>query len=318
MARKRDQWSDSDGYSQAILDTYATSIEHCGKGVFISMEYTTLISTAELAERLTADDWVIVDCRFYLLQPDRGHEEYLASHIPGAVYAHMDHDLSSPVVPGKSGRHPLPDPETAAATFSSWGIGPGVQVVAYDASGGGMAARLWWLLRWLGHEAVAVLDGGWPLWLGEGRPTRSGQEHNAPRDFQPQLQEGWIVDTAEVATLPAEARLFDSRTAERYRGENETIDPVAGHIPDAISAPYTENLNSEARFLSADDLRKRFEQLLGETSPEAAVFYCGSGVTAAHNVLAMAHAGLGNARLYPGSWSEWITDPERPVAVGNE
>lgn len=282
------------------------------------MTYTTLISTSELNDHLAADNWVIVDCRFHLLQPDKGYEEYLASHIPGAVYAHMDHDLSSPVIPGKSGRHPLPEPEKAAATFGGWGISPGVQVVAYDAFGGGMAARLWWLLRWLGHDAVAVLDGGWPLWVREGRPTRSGAEHNTPRDFQPQVQEGWVVGAAEVASLPPHSRLFDSRTADRYRGENETIDPVAGHIPGAISAPYTENLNNEGRFLPAKDLQRRFERLLAGTPPEEAVFYCGSGVTAAHNILALAYAGLGNARLYAGSWSEWIADPERPIAVGDE
>lgn len=280
--------------------------------------YTTLISTKELTDHLTADDWVIVDCRFHLLQPDKGYAEYLDSHIPGAVYAHMDHDLSSPVIPGKSGRHPLPDPDTVAATFGSWGIGRGVQVVAYDASGGGMAARLWWLLRWLGHETVAVLDGGWPMWQREGRPTRSGQEHHTPRGFQPRVQSGWVVDAAEVAALPDDSRLFDSRTADRYRGQNETIDPVAGHIPGAISAPYTENLDSTGQFLAPIALRERFTRLLEGSAPETAVFYCGSGVTAAHNLLALTHAGLGNARLYPGSWSEWIADPERSVAVGNE
>jgi thiosulfate/3-mercaptopyruvate sulfurtransferase len=280
------------------------------------MPYTTLISTAELAHHLDDPDWVVVDCRFSLDATERGRRDYLAAHVPGAIYAHLAEDLSSPVIAGMTGRHPLPDPDSFARTLGEWGIGDGVQVVAYDDSTGGIAARLWWMLRWLGHETVAVLDGGWLHWSNAGLPVRGGVENRPEAVFEPRPRDHMLVDTATVEAMSREQtkRLFDSRTADRYRGENETIDPVAGHIPGAICAPYPENVGPDGLFLPKEALKSRFEALLAGTPVEQTAFYCGSGVTAAQNLLAIAHAGLGDARLYAGSWSEWIVDPARPVA----
>ena len=279
------------------------------------MTYTTLISTAELALHLADPDWAIVDCRFALADPERGRRDYARAHIPGAIYAHLNEDLSGPIVPGVTGRHPLPAIEFAAARFSDWGIDQQVQVVAYDDSGGSIAARLWWLLRWLGHEAVAVLDGGWPKWQDEAHPVGDGAALRSARRFVPHPRSDLLVTTAEVESrlYDAGSSYFDARTADRYRGENETIDPIAGHIPGAISAPYPDNLKPDGTFRSDDELLRRFTELLGDTPAEYGAFYCGSGVTAAHNILALKHAGLGDARLYAGSWSEWITDPQRPI-----
>jgi len=279
------------------------------------MPFTTLLSTHDLGNHLAEPYWVILDCRFYLADPQQGEREYLQTHIPGAAYVSLNRDLSSPAIAGKTGRHPLPVVETAVETFSRLGIGEGVQVVAYDDAGGAIAAaRLWWMLRWLGHMEVAVLNGGWGLWQKEGRLVRSGVESTPRRTFVPKPRLDLQVSTAQVAGLAHNPnfRLFDSRSAERYWGENETVDPVAGHIPGAISAPYADNLQSDGRFRPKDSLRKRFKELAGATPAENVVFYCGSGVTAAHNILAMTHAGLGEPRLYVGSWSEWITDPSRP------
>ena len=282
------------------------------------MAYTTLISAADLAANLDDPHWAILDCRFSLADTEQGRRSYQASHIPGAVYAHMDEDLSGPVVRGKTGRHPLPEPDAMAAKFSAWGIDGLVQVVAYDDSGGAMAARLWWLLRWLGHSTVAVLDGGWPLWQAAGLPVTADTPHKTPQVFAPRERGALVAHAGELLQglhTPGQA-LFDSRSADRYRGENETIDPVAGHIPGAVSAPYAENLQADGRFRPVEELRARFAALLGDSPAHEAIFYCGSGVTAAHNVLGVAHAGLGDARLYADSWSEWITDPGRPTAVG--
>lgn len=282
------------------------------------MKYKTLISTIELSHRLGRQEWAVVDCRFSLANPTLGRQEYLAAHIPGAVYAHLEDDLSGTIVPGQTGRHPLPDPVAAAETFGQWGIDQTVQVVAYDSAGGAFAARLWWMLRWLGHESVAVLDGGWTKWLREGLPTQVGWEERTSRTFEAHLQGQTMVTTAQVEEMldRADAKLFDARAVDRYRGENETIDPVAGHIPGAISAPYVENLDPDGTFKPAAQLASHYRRLLGDSLAEKAVFYCGSGVTAAHNMLAMAHVGLDGSRLYPGSWSEWITDPRRPVGRG--
>jgi thiosulfate/3-mercaptopyruvate sulfurtransferase len=272
-----------------------------------------------LARSLGAADWVVVDCRFLLAEPAAGERAYLAAHIPGAVYAHLERDLSAPVVPGRSGRHPLPAPADLAATFGRLGIGPGSQVVAYDDAGGALAAsRLWWLLRWLGHSSVAVLDGGWQAWLAGGRPTRDGVETRPATRFRPRERPELVAETTLVAGLAgaADARLLDARGADRFRGENETIDPVAGRIPGAVSAPFAHNLGPDGRFLAAAALRERYEALCGGAPADRVAVYCGSGVTAAHDILAMVHAGLGEARLYPGSWSEWITDPARPIASG--
>jgi thiosulfate/3-mercaptopyruvate sulfurtransferase len=280
------------------------------------MPIPSIISTHDLSQHLAEPHWVVLDCRFDLADPQKGEREYLQTHIPGAAYVDLDRDLSSPPVPGVTGRHPLPPIEVAVETFSRLGIAEGIQVMAYDDAGGAFAARLWWMLRWLGHQSVAVLNGGWMHWQKEGRLVRSGSEVHPWRTFLPKPRPELQVSTPQVANLALDpaCRLFDSRSAERYRGENETIDPVAGHIPGAVSAPYAENLQPDGRFRPKGSLRKRFQRLLGDLPAEKAVFYCGSGVTAAHNILAVEYAGLGEARLYPGSWSEWITDPSRPVA----
>lgn len=276
------------------------------------MSYTTLIPAAGLNQHLDEPDWAIIDCRFALADTEQGRQAYHESHIPGAQYAHLDEDLSSPIIPGQTGRHPLPDVATLAAKLSAWGIDSTVQVVAYDDAGGAIAARLWWLLRWLGHDAVAVLDGGWPAWLAAGYSTQREVGSRPARTFTPHPRPELVASTAGVLSLrhnPA-CRLLDARSADRYRGENETIDPVAGHIPGAISAPFAQNLGPDGRFLAPEVLRNRFEELLAGIPPAQAITYCGSGVTAAHNLLAMAHAGLDGARLYAGSWSEWIARPE--------
>jgi thiosulfate/3-mercaptopyruvate sulfurtransferase len=281
-----------------------------------TMLFTTLISAAELAKHLDDPAWAIVDCRFSLADTQCGRRDYQAAHIPGAIYAHLDDDLSGPIVPGQTGRHPLPDGDDFARILGRWGIGNDVQVVVYDDSTGGIAARLWWMLRWAGHDAVAVLDGGWVHWSQQGLPERAGSESRPARRFEAKPRPELLVGTAMVEAMSQDRRpaLFDSRTADRYRGENETIDPVAGHIPGAICAPYPDNIGPDGLFLSREALRARFEALLDETPVEEAVFYCGSGVTAAQNLLALAHAGLGDGRLYAGSWSKWVVDPSRPVA----
>ncbi len=278
------------------------------------MTYTTLISTDELALHLAEPDWAICDCRFALAEPERGRRDYGREHIPGAIYAHLNEDLAGPIVPGVTGRHPLPAVEIAAQQFARWGIDDHVQVVTYDDSGGGIAARLWWMLRWLGHDAVAVLDGDWRKWKTEGRAVRNGVESRPARVFVPRPRSDLLVTTADVESRLHDARykLVDSRTGERYRGENEPIDPIAGHIPGANSAPYPDNLSPDGTFRSDKELRARFTELLGNTPAERTAFYCGSGVTAAQNILVLQHVGLGEAKLYAGSWSEWITNPKRP------
>ena len=272
--------------------------------------YSTLISCLELADHVGDDDFVVVDCRFSLDDPERGRADYERSHIPGAVYAHLNDDLSGEIIEGKTGRHPLPPVGEMADRFGAWGISEGVQVVAYDDSGGGVAARLWWMLQYLSHDAVAVLDGGWPRWLASDLPTRTGTESRRARRFTPRPRTEWIIDAETVEAIRNRDtwKLVDARDAERYRGEVEPIDPIAGHIPGALSAPFKENLNGDGYFREPEELRQRFEKVIGDTPADRVVSYCGSGVTAAHNLLAMAHAGLGHGRLYPGSWSEWIIE----------
>ncbi len=281
--------------------------------------YTTLISTEELAAHLNDSEWAIIDCRFSLVDTELGRQQYLENHIAGALYAHLDDDLAGLIVPGQTGRHPLPEVDVLAQTLSNWGIDERVQVVIYDSSGGAIAARLWWMLRWLGHEAVAVLDGSWPRWQSEERAVRSGSESRQPRIFTPQPRPGMIVATDEVQNIRTDPtyRLIDSRSPERYRGENEPIDPVPGRIPGAVSLPFANNVDAGGCFLPPETLKARFQESLGDIPPERAVFYCGSGVTAIHNILAMLHAGVGEGQLYVGSWSKWITDPERPIESGS-
>jgi thiosulfate/3-mercaptopyruvate sulfurtransferase len=292
--------------------------------VSYGMAFTTLITPAVLAMHLDDDDpaYVIVDCRFKLDDVEWGQREYAAAHIPGAVYADLNHDLSGPRS-GTNGRHPLPDPHALAQTFSRLGIASGVQVVAYDQDNGMFASRLWWLLRWLGHDAVTVLDGGFARWKAEARPTASGDERHAPRDFSGSPRAGMTVDVNDVVRNVADAgasragsRLVDARAPERYRGDIEPLDKTPGHIPGAVNHFFQRNLDAAGTFRSPEDLRGRFKDSLGDTPPEQIVCYCGSGVTACHNLLALEHAGLTGAKLYAGSWSEWSSDPSRPVERG--
>jgi thiosulfate/3-mercaptopyruvate sulfurtransferase len=280
------------------------------------MPYKLLITALELATHLDDPDWVIIDSRFKLANPGQGRKDYVSAHISGAVYAHLDEDLSGPIVKGVTGRHPMPEVGKITAVFSTLGIDSNVQVVAYDDVGGALAAgRVWWLLRWLGHEQAALLDGGWQAWVNNGFPMKGGKETREPRVFIPHLHNELIVSTEEVEKMCKDPlyRVLDARTAERYRGENETIDPVAGHIPGAISAPYPDNLNPDGTFRSDESLAEKYKQLVEGVPIDHVTAYCGSGVTATHDILAMMKAGLGEARLYAGSYSEWITDPKRRV-----
>lgn len=283
------------------------------------MPYMTLISTEELAPHIGDPDWALIDCRFKLDNPATGRELYQEAHIPGAVYAHLDDDLSGPIVPGKTGRHPLPTVEDFAETLSNWGIDERTQVIAYDDSSGVYGGRLWWMLRWLGHFNVAVLDGDFRAWQAEGRPIASGTESRPRARFMPYPQEYMQLSVEEViANLDSSTyQLFDARDEGRFRGEAGGMDAVAGHIPGAKSAYYAHNLTPEGKFKSPEELQQRFAALLDGKQPEETVFYCGSGVSLHHDLLALEHAGFGpGARVYIGSWSDWITDSSRPVATG--
>lgn len=273
-----------------------------------------LVSPEELAGHLDDPDWVVFDTRHDLGDVEKGRRAYAAGHVPGAYFMHLDEDLSSPKT-GKNGRHPLPGLAEFAERMNASGVAPRTQVVIYDDAGGSLAARLWWLLRWLGKDPVALLDGGFAAWQQEGRPIN--QEVPAPRkgNFVPKPHLGWTVDASFLERFHGDAavRLLDARAAERFAGTQEPIDPVAGHIPGAINRFWKENLAPEGRFKSAAALRKEFDILLAGTAPSQSVNMCGSGVTACHNIFAMELAGLSGARLYPGSWSEWCSDSTRPM-----
>lgn len=280
------------------------------------MTYRTLISAPALHAHLHDPNWVIVDCRFELSNPAAGRTAFKQAHLPGALYAHLDEDLSG-VKTTATGRHPLPDPAALRATFSRWGIDEHTQVIAYDNDSGAMAAaRLWWLLRWLGHQRVAVLDGGMRHWLASGFELSHSEFTPATRTFNGQPQLGMVSNAQDVAEQLSKQhwRVLDARAPERYAGSVEPIDAVAGHVPGAMNLPFTGNLNAQGHWLDADSLRQRYQTALGGVTPSHTIMMCGSGVTAAHNLLAMETAGLHGARLYAGSWSEWITDPQRPVA----
>jgi thiosulfate/3-mercaptopyruvate sulfurtransferase len=283
------------------------------------MAFTTLISTAALAARLDDPAFAIVDCRYKLDDASWGAREHAASHLPGAVYADLGRDMAGPRN-GTNGRHPLPDPHTLAQTFGRLGIASGVQVVAYDQDNGMYASRLWWLLRWLGHDAVAVLDGGFKKWAAEGRPTADGAGHREPRAFTGEPRADRAVDVEHVAELvdTREWRLIDARAPERYRGDVEPIDKTAGHIPGAANHFFQRNLDEHGLFRTPEELRAQMKESLGDKPAEQAVCYCGSGVTACHNLLALEHAGLKGAKLYAGSWSEWSSDPSRPIEKGTD
>lgn len=276
--------------------------------------FSALISAEQLTPLLETPELRIVDCRASLQDVEAGREAYRRGHLPGASFADLLLDLSGAIVPGKTGRHPLPEVDSFVARVRSWGIGRDNQVVVYDDAAGAYAARLWWLLRWLGHDTVAVLDGGWSAWLAAGGATTTQTPILGVGDFVPHSHASWLVQARDLAES-APRKLFDARAPERYRGEVEPLDAVAGHIPGADSLPFAGNLR-DGRFLPSAQLRERLSVALDGTSPEDAVVYCGSGVTACHDVLAFAHAGLALPRLHAGSWSEWITDPTRPVAKG--
>ncbi|HSD61168.1 MAG TPA: sulfurtransferase [Burkholderiales bacterium] len=282
--------------------------------------FRTLIQTEELAEHLGDPAWVIVDCRFTLSDPEAGIDAWRRSRLPRAHYLHLEDDLAGPVTEF-SGRHPLPDPERLVARLAQCGITQQSQVVAYDDSFGSIAGRLWWMLRWLGHNAVALLDGGFQKWRRERREMEAGHPGagGTPGTLIARpLRSAW-VGAAEVerALARRDTLLIDARAPERYTGEEEPFDPVAGHIPGARNRPFEDNLDIDGTFLSAAELREAFEPLLAGMPPRQAIHVCGSGVTACHNLIAMEIAGLGGSRLYPGSWSEWITDPRHPIAVGD-
>jgi thiosulfate/3-mercaptopyruvate sulfurtransferase len=277
------------------------------------MEMKNLVSVEWLAERLQAPDMVIADCRFTLGKPGQGLREYTESHIPGALYFDLEQDLSAP----KSlhgGRHPLPDTEALARLFSQAGIDESTIVVAYDAQDMAMAARLWWMLRYLGHEKVYVLDGGYPAWQKAGLPVTDEVTAPVARQFVPKPLPEMLVDIEAVKERSPGTVLIDSRAGERYRGEMETIDPKAGHIPGARNYFFKENLTADGLMRSPEELQKRFASL---PANEEIIVYCGSGVTACVNLLALHEAGRTDAKLYAGSWSDWCSY-ELPVATGDE
>jgi len=255
----------------------------------------------------------VFDCRHDLAKPDLGEEQYRQAHIPGALFAHLDRDLSAPKT-GRNGRHPLPDRGAFIAWLGQQGLKPSDQVVCYDAGSGAIAARLWWMLRWIGHEAVAVLDGGLAKWFAEGRPVTAEVSRYARSTYPVKQAGAAAVDIEEVEANRERMLLIDARAPARYRGEQEPIDPVAGHIPGASNRFNSDNLSPHGTFKPASELKKDFLKIIGDRSPGEVVHYCGSGVSACHNVLAMEVAGLPGARLYAGSWSEWSADPKRPIA----
>jgi thiosulfate/3-mercaptopyruvate sulfurtransferase len=277
--------------------------------------YTHLVDCATLALHLHDPEWVVVDCRFVLSDPGAGRRAYDAGHLPGARYAHLNNDLSAPVT-ATSGRHPLPDAEGLAQRLGLWGIDNQKQVVAYDDSFGSMAARLWWLMRWLGHDAVALLDGSLARWQREGHPMTQELPRITPAHFVPHPRHDLWVDSATVEQVMGrgDGLVIDARAEERFNGEVELIDRVAGHIPGAVNVPFEDNLHLSGRFLDPPELRELYKNILAGVPAEKTILMCGSGVTACHSILALERAGMPGARLYAGSWSEWITDPRRPVA----
>jgi len=279
--------------------------------------FTTLVTVDELAAHLGDPSWVVCDCRHDLADYDAGRRAYAEGHIPGARFLHLDLDLSGPKT-GLNGRHPLPHPQTFALRLGALGIDSTRQVVAYDASGGPYAARLWWMLRWVGHTKAAVLDGGWDAWKQAGKPTTSENPAVQPTTYTLRAQTGLAVDASHISAHMSDGtvRVVDARSPDRFRGENETLDPVGGHIPGAVNRFFRVNLDETGRFKPPATLARDFQDMLAGIDPKAVVHQCGSGVTACHSLLAMEHAGLSGSKLYPGSWSEWISDRGRPVAAG--
>jgi thiosulfate/3-mercaptopyruvate sulfurtransferase len=282
--------------------------------------YTTLIDAAALAAHITEPAWIVLDCRHDLMNLAAGREAYAAGHLPGAQFANIETELSGAKRGDDGafrGRHPLPQREAFITQLHAWGIDDDTQVVAYDAHGGMFAARVWWMLRWVGHDAVAVLDGGLPAWQAGGYALST--EAPAPRPRGTIALRAALVASVDVNEVLQNVKnggrtVVDARAADRFRGENETIDPVGGHIPGAKNRFFKDNLQADGRFKAPDQLQAELATVVGD--PAQAIMQCGSGVTACHNLLALEVAGLKGAALYPGSWSEWSADPARPVATG--
>ena len=279
------------------------------------MKADMLVTSETLAQHLGDPEWIVFDVRHDLADPARGRKAYAEGHIPGAYFLHLDDELSAPKT-GTNGRHPLPDPRRFAERLEKTGLAPASRVVVYDDTGGSYAVRLWWMLRWLGHDDVALLDGGWQAWTAGQRPVSRETPPDRTGTFVPKPLLGATVDAAYVDRFreaPTQ-KLIDARASDRFAGRNETIDPVGGHVPGAVNRFWKTNLHDDGRFKSPEVLRAEFEQLLQGTDPAAVVHMCGSGVTACHNAFAMTLAGLDTGRLYPGSWSEWSSDASRAIA----
>ena len=273
--------------------------------------FTTLIDYDALYENHNNSDWLVFDTRYDLMNKSAGREAYLQGHIPGAIYVDLHDDLSRPPATNK-GRHPLPTSDAMNKLFSELGVGPDIQVIVYDDMFGSFAARLWWMLRHMQHEKVAVLDGGWQFWVNAGGPVDLTNELRSDSKFENSTSEQDVIDIEQVQDFNC---IVDSRDPARYRGESEPIDKAAGHIPGAINRFWKENLSENGQFKKKQSLKQEFQELLADVSPKDSVFYCGSGVTACHNLLAAAHAGLDLPKLYAGSWSEWSATPGKPVAT---
>lgn len=283
-------------------------------GLLYIRSMRAIINISEALDLMGKGTVHFIDCRFQLTDASWGDNQYSQGHIPGAVYAHLDRDLSSPHIPGETGRHPLPDPLDFSRKLRDWGVNSGDRIIVYDQGPGGYGARCWWLCRWVGIDKVQVLNGGYKAWIEASNPMEKGEEQKLSKgNFRPRVRD-WMTAEPAIRTEGNSAAntIVDAREHKRYLGEEEPIDPVAGHIPGAVNIPFQENLNEKGEFKSPEELKKRYQNL------DAPLFYCGSGVTACHNILAMKDAGLGMGLLYPGSWSHWITDPSRPIVTGSE
>ncbi|WP_031433571.1 sulfurtransferase [Methylomarinum vadi] len=281
------------------------------------MSYNTIISAEQLANHLDNPDWIVFDCRFSLADSEAGGKAYRLGHIANARYVHLDKDLSS-AISDYSGRHPLPDFSLLAKKLGHWGVKHSSQVVVYDDAGGAFAGRMWWLLRCMGHDRVALLDGGLPQWRREGHSLTTALPKIRKTHFRAYLDsKQWLsARQVEDGLATRSITLIDARPPERFRGEQEPIDPIAGHVPKALNRPFQQNLNKQGCFLPADRLKQQFLELLAKRDDRQVVHMCGSGVTACHNLLAMEIAGLPGSKLYAGSWSEWIRNKNRGIAKG--
>lgn len=285
----------------------------------MSQKFTTLVDVEILAQHVDAPDWRIIDCRFDLADKHAGRRCYHQGHIPNALYADLEDDLSGQITP-MTGRHPLPDAAVLAKRFGEWGIGPATQLVAYDGQNGALASHLWWLSRWLGHDRVAVLNGGFASWIEAHYPQVTTIPEVTPSKFNPTVKNQLQVSSEALQQCLAheEVLLIDARDEARFHGESEPLDKVAGHIPGSLNLPFEKNLDASGKFLTPAQLLANFLPTVNHFHPKKIVHSCGSGVTACHNILAMEIIGLSGSLLYPGSWSEWITNPNRPVCMAKE